>query len=68
MTSVIRAIQMPPDEFREHCLLTRRLEWIEMKNCSWYRNNPERLDDLNSRYSDVCSDVKNFSEKLASIQ
>jgi hypothetical protein len=60
-------LELPPDESMEHHLLTRRIEWLTMKNSWVYRFNSKRQQQLNETYADV-ADFKSFSANLASIQ
>jgi hypothetical protein len=59
-------LELSPEEAREHQLLKRRIEWLELKNSTGYRMSGDRRNHINQIYSDI-SDVKAFAEKLAKI-
>ena len=62
-----RYLELSPDEGREHCLLKRRLEWLELRNSTGYRVSSSRRKELNDIYADVAG-FQAFSANLASIQ
>lgn len=62
-----KILELPPDEAKEHQLLQRRIEWLELKNSAGYRASGSRCDELNQIYGDI-SDATCFLAQLASIQ
>jgi hypothetical protein len=60
-------LELSPEEAREHHLLRRRMEWLELKNSVGYRVSNSRRDDLTQTYSDIC-DGSAFCEQLCRAQ
>ena len=57
-------IHMPPDMWREHQLLKRRAEWLEISNSEECREHPGHRANLSRLFSDVAVDAKTFSALL----
>jgi hypothetical protein len=58
-------VQMTPGAWREHCLLRRRSEWLELRNSWVYRMGYASIDELDERYADVSMGILSFARLLA---
>jgi len=56
--------QMSPETYREHCLLKRRIEWLELSSIYAYRTSADRKRALDERYADVSMDLRGFCDVL----
>jgi len=59
---------LPPEAYKEVCLMKRRIEFLEASFTLECLDDPSLLMHLKEMYADVDTDLKTFSEKLASIQ
>jgi hypothetical protein len=58
-------VLMPPEAWKEYCLLQRRQQWLELRYSDDYRDCPGRLMLLKEIYSDVSSDGNVIWERPA---
>jgi hypothetical protein len=63
----LKYLELPPNDAREHQLLMRRIEWLELRNSVGYRLSRARRAELDQIYGDI-TDARAFCEELANIR